>query len=123
MEKIAKGLTYSLEKIVSQNDTATAYGSGLVEVFATPAMIAFMEETALKSVQPLLDENQTTVGFEVCIKHLKATGVGAKVISKAIVEEFSGRKIVFSVEVTHDNKTIGHGRHIRYIVDKDKFNF
>ena len=122
MKDLKIGLTHTVQKIVTVNDTATAFGSGDVEVFATPAMIALMEETALKSITPFLQENQTTVGFEICVKHLKAVRVNDKVISKTIVNEVDNRKIVFSLEVTHGEEIIGKGSHTRYIVDKDKFS-
>ena len=59
---IKAGITKQITKVVSAQDTATAFGSGVVEVFATPAMIALIEETALKSVEPFLDDDQTGKG-------------------------------------------------------------
>jgi predicted thioesterase len=121
MKNIEPGLTNTIEKTVSAKDTANAYGSGLVEVFATPAMIALMEETALKSVEPFLTENQTTVGFEVNVRHFRAVGVDEKVSCKSIIAKSDGRKLEFKVEVMHGDQLVGKGTHIRYIVDKSDF--
>ena len=67
------GLSYEQEKIVSKQDTAIAHGSGSLNVFATPAMIAFMENTCMKLASKYLDSEQTTVGISVNIQHIKAT--------------------------------------------------
>ena len=121
MKEINPGITHTIHKTVEKKDTATAYGSGDVEVFATPSMIALMEETALKSVQPYLEEQQTTVGFEVNIRHFKATRCGEEVVCKSILSDVKKRKLTFKVEVFHNEETIGDGSHIRYIVSKDDF--
>jgi predicted thioesterase len=121
MSTIKAGLTNTIQRTVTVKDTASAYGSGLVEVFATPAMIALMEATALKSVEPLLEDNQTTVGFEVNVRHFKAVGVGEQVTCKSMLELSDGRKLQFKVEVTHGDTTVGKGTHTRYVVDKTNF--
>ena len=77
--EIKTGLTHEIEKRVSSEDSATAFGSGMVEVFATPAMIALMEKTSLECVNRLLPDGFSTVGTEVNIQHLKATAIGKTV--------------------------------------------
>lgn len=121
MEKLNPGIENKIQKAIAYEDTAAAYGSGLVEVFATPAMIALMEETALKSVQSLIKENETTVGFEVNVRHLRAVPVGEVVVSKSLLEKVEGRKLTFKVTVEHNNETVGEGLHVRYVIDKSKF--
>jgi len=119
--RIIPGIKGQQEMTVGKKDTATAFGSGLVEVFATPAMIAFMEMTALKSIEHLLPQTATTVGSEVNIKHLRATPVGRKVQCESTLIEVVGRKLVFELVVMDDEIPIGHGTHVRYVVDKKKF--
>ena len=46
------GIKGKQEITVTQEQTAKVYGSGTLEVFGTPAMIALMENTALKSTVP-----------------------------------------------------------------------
>lgn len=107
--------------IVAEKDTAMAYGSGLVPVFATPAMIALMEMTALKSIHEQLSDALTTVGFAIDMKHLKASKVGAEIICESELVEVSGRKLIFELQVWDDEILVGHGKHIRYVVEKSKF--
>ncbi len=115
------GTVYTLEKTVSFDDTAARYGSGLVEVFATPAMIALMEGAATQAVQPYLPENFGTVGVEVCIQHSKATPKGMKVSATATLTRTEGRRLYFDVVAHDEDGEIGRGTHSRHIIDTKKF--
>lgn len=108
-------------RIVTQKDTASAYGSGHVDVLATPAMVALMEMTARDSVQHLLPEGHTTVGTEVNIKHMRPSAVGHEVRCESKVVEVSGQKILFELQVWDDSILVGHGSHTRAIVDLERF--
>jgi len=107
--------------VVSEENTAKKYGSGLVDVFATPAMIALMEMTAMKSIADFIPEPMTTVGTEVNVKHFHATPIGKRLRCESIVKEVTGRKIVFEVSVWDEDLIVGHGLHTRYVVDTIKF--
>ncbi len=117
---IKTGTEFRLEKTVTQQDTATAYGSGGVDVFATPAMIALMENTALQ-IDKYLKPEFKTVGIEICVKHIKATPVGRKVYCIAKITNIDGAKITFDVEAFDQDGKIGFGTHKRYIVNLRKF--
>ncbi len=120
-EKIQIGQVNKEEKRVLQADSATAYGSGLVEVFATPAMIAFMERTSMNCVQELLPEGYTTVGTHIDVSHSKATPMEMSVFCEVKILTVDGRKIVFKVTAFDDDGEIGSGTHTRFIIDKNKF--
>lgn len=114
-------MEFVAEQLVTNNDTAAKYGSGLVEVFATPAMIALMEKASLNVVLPLMPENYNTVGTFVNIKHIKATPVGKTVTCKAVLTAIDGKKLEFTVEAWDEDGKIGFGTHGRYIIDTTTF--
>ena len=118
---IAKGLEYTATEVVTKENTASKYGSGLVDVFATPAMVGLMENACMNAVLPSLPEGFNTVGIEICVKHTKATPMGMKVFSKATLTEVDGKRLVFEVVAWDDEGEIGRGTHTRFIIDTKKF--
>ncbi|MFL0269567.1 thioesterase family protein [Candidatus Clostridium radicumherbarum] len=119
--KFEAGQKHEIQAVVDINDTARFYGSGNLEVFATPAMIALMEGAAKESVEKVLPDGYTTVGIEVSIKHIKATGIGIKVRIEALLEKIEGKRLYFKVEAYDENGKIGEGTHVRYIVNSEDF--
>ena len=116
-----KGLRHNETMVVEHKDTAAVYGSGALEVFATPAMIALMEKTSLESVADKIGEGNTTVGIAVNIKHLKASPVGATIRCEAEIIEVDRRRLVFSVRCFEGDTVVGEGIHERFVVDSHKF--
>lgn len=115
------GLKYTAQQIVEYENTAAKYGSGLVEVYATPAMVALMEKAALHAVFPHLPQGHTTVGTEICVKHTKATPMGQEVFAEAELIEIEGRKLIFKVSAWDNEGEIGSGTHTRFIIDSKRF--
>lgn len=116
-----KGLSFTQEITVEENNTAIAHGSGKLPVFATPAMVAFMENTAVKCIENDLDKGLDTVGIQINTKHIKATKVGKKVTCTAKLTEVDGKKLTFEIETTDEDGPIGSSLHKRYIIDPIKF--
>ena len=116
-----KGLRHSVQLVVEHKDTAAVYGSGALEVFATPAMIALMEKACLESVADKIGEGNTTVGIAVNIKHLKASPVGSTIRCEAEILEVDRRRLVFSVKCFEGEALVGEGIHERFVVDSQKF--
>ena len=110
-----------MEQIVTDEVTADRIGSGLVKVFATPMMIALIEQTCNDSVTPLLEPGQGTVGTHVDVSHCAATPVGMKVWCDSELVEVDRRRLVFAVKAYDECGLIGEGRHERFIIDSDKF--
>ncbi|MGI6711975.1 MAG: thioesterase family protein [Bacillota bacterium] len=115
------GLSGEARETVTENNTARKYGSGNIDVYATPAMIGLMENAALKCVDPILPEGWSTVGIEINVKHMAATPIGFTVQAKSELIEVDGRRLVFKVEAYDESKKIGEGMHQRFIVQLDKF--
>lgn len=109
------------EIVVTQENTAKAMGSGTLDVFATPSMIALMENTAFESVQPELEEGSGTVGTALNVKHVSATPVGMKVTCDTELIKVDGRALTFSVKAYDETGLIGEGEHERFIIFADKF--
>ena len=116
-----KGLRHNETLVVEHKDTAAVYGSGALEVFATPAMIALMEKTCLESVADKVGEGNTTVGIAVNIKHLKASPVGSIIRCEAEIVDVDRRRLVFSVKCHEGETLVGEGIHERFVVDSEKF--
>ena len=114
-------IKYTSQKIVRECDTAQSAGSGNLPVFATPMMVALMENAAMKAAEQLLQERESTVGSELNIKHLRPTAIGEEVSATAVLTAQEGRKLTFSVVATDKNGTIGEGTHVRYIINAEKF--
>lgn len=118
---LEKGLSAQSRTTVRPQNTAAAMGSGDMDVFATPAMVALMENAAMMAVAPALGENETTVGAEMNCTHLKPSGMGAEITATAVLTAVEGRKLTFNVGARDAEGMIGDGVHIRYVVDREKF--
>ncbi len=115
------GLKMEVELIVEEKDTAAAFGSGNVQVLATPMMVTLMENAALKAVQEHLGEGMTTVGTHLDVSHKAATPLGMKATAEAELIEIKGKKLIFKVVARDEKEIIGEGTHTRYIVETEKF--
>ncbi len=115
------GLKNRKAVVVREKDTAAAHGSGSLPVFATPAMIALMENTAMESVQPYLAEGEGTVGTRVDVKHMAATPVGGEVTCETELVEIDRRRLVFTVKAYDARGAVGEGIHERFMVNNEKF--
>lgn len=107
--------------IVTEDKTAEVMGSGMLPVYATPAMIALMENTAASSVQEQLEEGQGTVGTLINVKHVSATPVGMEVTCETKLVEVDRKRLVFEVKAYDTAGIIGEGTHERFIIDNEKF--
>lgn len=115
------GIKGEAKVVVSDENTAATHASGALPVFATPAMIALMEQAANNCVYPYLDEGQGTVGVRLDVRHLSATPVGMTVRAECELVEIDRRKLVFKVAAYDEAEKIGEGMHERFIIDGEKF--
>ena len=115
------GIRHECSVVVTEELTASKVGSGLLPVYATPSMIALMENTSAECVQPYLEEGQGTVGMAVDIRHVSATPVGKTVRCQSELKEINGKKLVFEVNAYDDKGLIGTGTHKRAIINNEAF--
>ncbi|MCR4589225.1 MAG: thioesterase family protein [Lachnospiraceae bacterium] len=115
------GIKGQSEEMVTEGLTAEKMGSGLLPVYATPALIALVEKTAWESIASELEEGQGTVGTKLDIAHISATPVGMKVTCNTELKEIDRRRLVFSAEVFDEAGKIAEGTHERFIIENTKF--
>ena len=117
VDAIRPGLEGRLERVV-EGELITRHVGG-AGTFATPAMIGLMEITSHRSVEALLPDGHTTVGYEVHVRHLAPAAPGSTVIVTSVLTEVKGNKLYFDVECRQGEKVVGSGIHKRAIVAAD----
>ncbi len=115
------GIQGQQSTVVNEATTARVMGSGSLDVYATPAMIALIEKAAMLSVAPELEAGQGTVGTDLKVQHLASTPLGMTVTAKTELVEVDRRRLVFSAEVYDEAGLIGKGTHERFVIDEAKF--
>lgn len=115
------GKKYTSTMIVEEKHLACNVGSGDLPVFATPMMMALMENAAMLCVADELKDGSSTVGGQISSSHLKPTGLGKTVTATAELISAEGRKLKFKVSASDEGGLIGEGEHLRFIIDKEKF--
>lgn len=118
---IEQGLTFTYEKLTQPQESAASLGSGGLEVFSTPSLVALFEITAKRGVDALLPEGHSTVGIEIAVKHQKATRIGKRVRCTVTVVAVDGKKVALAGEMWDEEGRIGEGTHTRYIVNDAEF--
>ena len=121
MDNIQIGLAAERSETVTEALLATRLGSGSVEVYATPAMVALMESAAVAAIEPLLPEGQSSVGTALDVKHLAATPPGQQVRARAEVIDVDRRQVTFKVQAWDEQELIGAGTHTRFVIDVARF--
>ena len=115
------GLAGSASVQVTSTNTAQALGSGLVPVFATPALVALLEQAAVNALTGSLLPGSTSVGTHIDVRHMAATPVGMMVTATATLVEADGRRLCFEVAARDDAEPIAAGIHERVVVDEQRF--
>ncbi len=118
---IPVGASHAETVMVDGTNVASAVGSGLVDVFATPMMIALVELTAARCLEKRLDAGVVSVGTHIDIAHSSATPIAMRVTALVTVAAVDGRKVDFDVVVNDEAGEVGRGRHTRFLVDREKF--
>jgi fluoroacetyl-CoA thioesterase len=118
---MAAGMVNERTWVVSKEHLASAFGSGLVDVLATPVLVGFCEEAARTLAEPHLPEGQKTVGTAVSLTHTAATPPGMKVTVRATLTAIEGRKLCFDIECHDEIESVGHCSHNRFVIDAARF--
>jgi fluoroacetyl-CoA thioesterase len=120
-EAIRVGLVEEAELTVDAEMTADHIGSGSLQVYATPAMVAFVEQVCRRMADERLPAGQATVGIRVNMRHLAPTPLGGKVHLRAEITHYDGRKIDYKVQLWDQTELIGEADHVRAVIDEARF--
>ncbi len=118
---ITVGLKGKATASTSEANSAKTAGSGVLDVFATPCMVALMEQAAWTSIAPFLGEDESSVGTALNISHSSATPLGLEVWAESEVTEVDGKRVEFTLTAYDSKGEIGKGTHQRFIVNVPKF--
>jgi fluoroacetyl-CoA thioesterase len=113
-ERVTAGVEKRVERLVD-GDLVTRHVGG-AGVFATPSMIMLMEQAAHGAVEDGLPAGYTTVGYEVCVRHLARVEPGQTVVVSSVLKEVTGNRLLFDVSCAHGETLVGSGTHRRAIV-------
>ncbi len=118
---IEPGLVAEITHVVTEQDTAATYGSGLAPVLSTPHLVALMENAAQAALNPHMEPGTSAVGTRIELRHLAATPVGMQVRVRAELLAVEGPRLRFRVEAWDEVEQIGVCEHERFIIDMDRF--
>ena len=119
--EIKVGLVEEASLLVTDQMTAVHIGSGSLQVFATPAMVTFVEQVCRRMADERLPAGQASVGIRVDIRHLAPTPLGGQVRLQAEITAYDGRVIEYQVRLWDETELVGEGQHIRAIIDETRF--
>jgi predicted thioesterase len=115
------GIRGEKRETVTDKNTAAAWGSGGLEVYATPAMAALMEGACVSALDRAMPEGFSTVGTALDITHTAPTPKGMEVWAAGELLKIEGRALLFRVEAFDGAGKIGGGTHSRFIIENEKF--
>lgn len=121
MKDIVIGTEFTSSTLVINSNTAVKVGSGEADVFATPMMIALMENAAYLCLKPFLDDGETSVGTYIGTTHESATPVGMSVSATATITAVDGKAVTFGVTASDGCGIIGRGEHKRVVINAERF--
>ncbi len=118
---LTAGIKNTKTDVVTEKNSAKTMGSGLLDVYATPSMIALMEGCCHESITSELEEGWGSVGTSLNIKHVSATPIGMTVRCESELVKVDGRALTFEVKAYDEKGLIGEGVHERFLIQNEKF--
>ena len=108
---------------VTDDDTASALGSGSLPVLATPRLLAWLEAATCACLEPAVPDGSTSVGTRVQVDHLAASPVGAEVevTASSLYEDGRLHRLTVSARDTGSGKVLAAGEVTRVVVDVERF--
>ena len=113
-DKIVPGLKAQTQTIVCEHNIARH-----VSRYSSPSMISLMERASTEVIHHLLKPDQTSVGYEVNVRHIAPAPLGATIIAHAEITAIDRNKLTFKVAAFDGETKIGEGTHKRAIIGTD----
>jgi fluoroacetyl-CoA thioesterase len=109
-----------VRRIVVDRDRTVAFLGEQGRVYATPELCRDIEQTCREALLDHVSPEEDSVGIEIMVRHSAPTLPGMEVSITAMVINVEGRKVSFDVVATDELEPIGTGKHVRFIVDREK---
>jgi predicted thioesterase len=119
--RLQAGLRSEISETVNRGNTASIWGSGALDVYSTPAMIALMERASVLAVSSFLPEGCSSVGTSLNVRHIASSPIGAEIRAESVLTAVDGRKLSYEVRAWDNKELIGEGLHERFIINNEKF--
>lgn len=107
--------------LITPQMSAKQMNSGSLDVLATPAMIACMEDVAKTIIEPLLSLDESSVGTNISVSHIKASGIGSTITIVAKLINREKNLFYFEIIATENGMLIGEASHTRASINIEKF--
>ena len=121
MKEIKVGKEQTFTHTITEKELAKVIGSGEVEVYSTPMMVAFMVQSAAALIKEDLDSEETSVGILIHTTHQAATPCHKTITCHAKVTAVDRKKVTFQLCASDEKEVIGTAVHERVIVNKERF--
>ncbi len=109
-----------LRRVVVDRERTVAFLGEPGRVYATPELCRDIEHTCREALLDHLDPQEDSVGIEITVQHTAPTLPGMEVSITATATNVEGRKVTFDVVATDDIEQIGTGKHVRFVIDREK---
>jgi predicted thioesterase len=107
-------------RIVIDRDRTVGFLGEQGRVYATPDLCRDIEHTCREAMLEHMQPGEDSVGIEIMVRHIAPTLPGMEVEITATVTDVDGRKVSFDVVARDELESIGNGKHVRFIVDREK---
>lgn len=109
-----------VRRIVVDRDRTISFMGEEGRVYATPELSRDIEQTCREVLLDHAEPGEDSVGFEISVRHTAPTLPGMEVEITATVTAVEGRKVSFEFAANDEIEPIGGGKHVRFIVDREK---
>jgi fluoroacetyl-CoA thioesterase len=120
-QKVRVGSIGAAKIRVTKELTAIAMGSGSVDAYATPAMLALMEAASVSAIDPNLTKGHISVGTDIAVRHIVPTPVGEEITAMAEITRIDGIRITLEARAWDEHDMIGIGTIVRYLIKREDF--